>query len=199
MTLAAGDVLEITCKLSFNNVSAIRNVYHVRSNDVETATDAAIVDDIAEYMSLMYAEIEGLISNNVTAETVQVVNLTADRDMGEVPWTLDFAGGTATSDTYALGVAAVLRLLTGYRGHQGRKFLGALAEGLIGDDALFVSSALLMLASFAAMLLQPIEILDSLLYFSVYDRIHGVARQITEVVINSVPGYQRRRKQGRGI
>lgn len=119
--------------------------------------------------------------------------------MGEIAWPAPFVGGTATSDTYALGVAAVIRLLTVNRGHQGRKFFGALAEGLIGDDALFVTSAITMLAAFGAMLLQPIELSVASLYFAVYDRVHNLMRVITEVVVNAIPGYQKRRKQGVGI
>ena len=137
--------------------------------------------------------------DDVTPETVQVVNLTANRTMGELPWGPAFSGGTSTANSYALGVAAVARLLTATRGVQGRKFLGSLSESAIGDDALLDSSALLNVVDFVLHLLDNWAIEGGSCTPVVYNRLTRAAAAIMGYVVGAIPGYQRRRKQGLGV
>lgn len=199
MPLLLNDVIEVTAKLTFKNVAAVRNVYHLKCTEAATGTDAAIVEDTAKYISQMYGTIESLLSNDLKPQTVHVVNLTQRRFMGEVPWTSDFTGGTSTANSYALGVAIVVRLLTGLMGVQGRKFIGVLTETIIDDDALISNAALLTMADFALMLLQRVEYTPGYASFGVWNRIKATFQVVADVAISAVPGYQRRRKQGRGI
>jgi hypothetical protein len=199
MPVSNNEILEITCKLTFGSVSAIRNVYHVRSSAADSSTNAYICERIAEYMADVYAEMQSYLSNNLTPETIQVVSITNDEVLGEVPWPVGFTGGTGTANSYALGVAAVLRLLTGYRGVQGRKFYGPLTETTIGDDALLIPAVMTAVLAAGSLLLHPIEIVTAELYFGAWDRVRLIFRMFVEAVVSAVPGYQRRRKQGRGI
>jgi len=198
MPFSSDDVLEVTCKLNFDGISAIRNIYHLQAVNGSSGADEDICDDIAAYMSTMYASIDSLFPDNVNAETIKVVNLTEDRVMGEVAWTAAFEGGEGTSNSLALGVAAVIRMATAVRGCQGRKFIGPLQVAMITDDALIGTSYLTSLATFAAYMLGNITAEGAVLQFVVWRRIAMTAAAIGEVIVNAIPGYQRRRKQNVG-
>ena len=199
MPASLNDVIEVTAKLSFRGISAIRNVYHFKVLTASAADDIEIAGSFAYGMANMYAEVAGIMPNDVLAETVQVVNLTANRTMGEVPWPVAFAGGTSTANSYALGVSAVVRLLTAARGVQGRKFLGSLCEGAVGDDALLDVGAVANILDFAEHLMSSWPIEGGSASPGVYNRITRAIRGLTGYIISAIPGYQRRRKQGLGI
>ena len=199
MHTALNDILEVTVKLLFDGIGAIRNVYHVRVSTATTLSDLDVVEDMATYMGLMYTEIESIMPNNLTVEGLHMENLTQDYVMGDWPTLGGFVGGISSTASIALGVAAVVRMLTVARGVQGRKFLGALITSATDDSGILTPASLLKIAAFAAPLLQPVEIGDGYLAFSVYDRLHKTVEAVTEVICNAIPGYQRRRKQNVGI
>lgn len=199
MVLALNDIMEVTVKLLFDGVGAIRNVYHLKCTDAPVGSDADTVDSIASYLGLMYTEIESIMPNNISVEGVHVENLTQDYIMGDLGLMGGFTGGTSSTASVPLGVAAVVRLITIARGRQGRKFLGSVITSATDDSGILTAAALLKIAAFASLMLQPIELDDGYAVFMVYDRLHRTAQAIVEVVCNAIPGYQRRRKQNVGI
>lgn len=199
MALTVGTRLEIVAKLNFNGIAAIRNVYHARVAVEVPGTDQDAVDDIALFMGVMYNEIADLLPNNVAAEGVDVKNLTTGLAMGTAPFGDGFTGGTTSNVPTPLGCAAVIRLVTNVVGSQGRKFLGPLSYAAITDDAILITSAMVKLAAFGLWLLQEIEMGVGSANFVVYDRIHHTVGGIVQIIVNGIPGYQRRRKQNVGI
>jgi len=161
--------------------------------------DLTIANSFASQISVAYSAIAALLPNDVYGTTIQVINLTNNRNMGEIPWYQSFQGGTSSAHSYALGVAAVLRFLTQTRGVQGRKFLGSLAEDVIADDALIDSASLEQIVTFGEYFLVPWNVEGGEVTPIVYNRISKVGRVITGLVASAIPGYQRRRKQGVGI
>lgn len=199
MPLAVNDIVEVTAKMAFNGSSAVRNVFHFKCTVASSVDDLTIAEGIGLQMDVMYGSVKGIMPDNLTAETIQVVNLTGNRIMGEVPWGAYFPGGISTANAYATGVACVLRLLTASRGVQGRKFIGSLSESAIGDDALLDDAAIEACLEFGGALLSEWTVEGGHILPVVYNRLTHVARAITGLILSAVPGYQRRRKVGLGI
>jgi hypothetical protein len=109
-------------------------------------------------------------------------------------WTGNDSGGELPA-----GVSAVITGPTGASKRRARKFLPPLSE-THSDSQSWVSGALVSLTAWAVKWLGGIDVADLLswLWPIAYDFVHNQYSKVTSSRVNTIPGYQRRRKPGVG-
>lgn len=195
-----GNRIRVTAVLSAGLTSTVMNVYHLEVTDLADGgtNEFEIMTDIAAWMDGCYNAIAAMYSTDVTAVEIRGYNETEDFPMPTVFFP-SFTGGTFSGETAPYGVCAQLVLRTGVSRVVGRKYLGPLAEQAF-TDGLLNTDILDDIIAYAAALAEGVTgaAYDNFARFGIAAA-SGVVHGVTGFSIASVPAYQRRRKQGRGI
>lgn len=199
MPVDFGDKVVATLYGNVAGVVETRTVFHLESEAAAPITDSDVLDDLEVYTKAVITPIQAFIGDVVSFYAVDVNNLSAGTKIGYQPFltTLD---GTDTSQLVPTGAALVLRGLTNVLRRQGRKFIPGLTEGFSAGTGW--SAPLLTAAATSGLAwITPFTGSASAEDWTpgVYTRLTGILTGFTEVVVNGIHGYQRRRKPGVGI
>ena len=181
-------------KGSMLDLVQIRSMF--TANVVESGGDTAeMLWDV--YLDQLYAELEPVLSNNVTFQSRELQNysggswVTFDEDA--VSW-----AGTSTTMEVPNSVSAVLIAKTAALRTVGRKFIGGLTVSSIAGNAID-SGALAVVAAALVLYLAPVTgIGGGTLTPGVVDK-SGTFHAFVGGFVSSFMGSMRRRKPGQGI
>lgn len=197
MTIAADDVVEASARLEFDAIDDVVNVYQFRLASGGPLTDDEGVDDILEILEVLYTIILGAISTIELFRDIRLFNVTQQILLGLHAWPSLINGG-AIADALPPGCAAVVNFSTIVPKVTLRKYFGVFTTGAMGEDGLFTGLTVASVAEAATYLLAPIAATNGLwVYGYISPKILGWVSP-NGATNNNIPGYQRRRKQGRG-
>lgn len=198
MPLALGDYARFTASLLYKGTDAIQNVFYIRNNNGDPASDDAVIACAEEFLEDIYGSIVSYLSEEVDFDFINVFIPTGDQALGNTVWPT-LTAGTATGDVTAPGVSHLSYGRTGHSRSIGRKFWGAFSEAQINDGVW--SAAQNAVCQLAAQKTWGTFVTTFGLSVQgvVYDRAAAQGRGVTSIVTTNIPAYQRRRRQGRGI
>lgn len=201
MTVVFSDDLRAVVKLLYDNVVTVMNVYHYEAGTGVSDTEANVVSAIATHLDAAYDTLRDQMNEKMVGNEVEVLR----RNPATNKWTTigvaDFTAwsGDDTTDEGATGVAAVVRFHSVGTGRQSRKFLGVLSSTEYQDGVLF-STTLTALGNYATLIDNTIAVSGGNLHPQWWSEVDGFGYDMDGgFTINTIPGYQRRRKLGVGI
>jgi hypothetical protein len=198
MSFSAGDYLRITAKMQLLGVIAIENVYWVRIGTWTSGSSTDVMQDMAAWMDAAYQELLGEFSNTLQFVEVAGFNDSTNEPLPSVPWP-SMTTGTNSGDVLATGVSALALFHTVKSRVIGRKFIGGLTENAL-TSALLTSNVMGHMVDYAvAISAGPPAVASTATYFFVIRDKLGAPFVAIRNVINAIPGYQRRRRQGVGV
>ncbi len=191
----AGDVIQASVKMLLAG-QQVYNVYQLSSPD--PTSDAALIPDIVEIIDGLYLFVDNYMSDDLSAVSISLKNISQGYDMGEYDF-IDFTGGLSTDDPLPNGVAGLITLPTSRLKTRGRKFLPGIIETET-TASVFTSNVLTAMGNMAIFLSNPQigTLTDAEILFGVIDSL-SVFREFVSSIVSNIPAYQRRRKQGVGI
>lgn len=203
MALQEGDIIRVVASLVFPDDVIMQNVFHlVLTTIVGDGDEDTVSEDLADYVERVYSEMDSEISEDISSSDVKLYvydDIDDDFDqIGTEVWALPTLAGT---DFIPHGVACVINLFTTDPDVQGRKFFGGWKDARVVDGAwVGVSTTAQLLigadivASFnggpSANVYTPGVWSPTRTNFYAFNGVF---------VLNTTPGYQRRRKPGVGI
>jgi len=198
MTVQVDDLLEVACRCEHEGVEDVVNVYQYQYKGTGAETDAIVLDDLADKLDGLYAGFPGIQSSTFIYRDITVRNLTQSTILGVVPWPILTAGGSSAPNLPP-GVAGVINMATNVARVVLRKFLGGFVSSALDNDGTFTPALTGIMLAFGAALIPGFSVLTR-----VYAYGHLSAKTLnfeipTSITATDVPGYQRRRKQGRGV
>lgn len=199
MPVGDENIIKVTCKHKYDNVDDIINTFHFRVSTVPTPnTDANLLEDISNIMAGAFSELQPYLVNNVTAEVIQVYNVTLDGPIGVTSWGTAHTGGSATGEAMPQHDAALALLNTAVKRRIGRLYFGVMSEASQNDgrwSGALTSAIGTMLNDLNS---SPTAAHGTVLEYGVYSRKDGAFSGITTIRIQPVVATMRTRKPGRG-
>lgn len=203
MTIVSGDVLRVSVNFVLGDGSQCTNVIHWDKHGISVSTDAAHVLAIELRVEAMYAEIAGMVKNDVVAGLcfVDLIEWVVDKwvvveNIGVFTPTFT---PTGTGDMLPNQSSAFVVLKTSRPKTVGRKFLMPFEEGWQAGSFL-VAGAVTDVVAWTDELLTNLQVDGPLNYLAV-----GVPRTAENTFLNcnvgvvtNVLGTQRRRRPGVG-
>ena len=200
MTIAFGDEVRAAVSMVYRGVDIFQNVYHYEAGVGVDATEESVKSALRVHLLSAY--------NNLNAQVAEeLVGLQIDfwkRNTGTAKWDAigvkDFSTWLPSnaSDELPSGVAAVVRFFTSGIGRQGRKFIAGLADTAFVDGAL-VAAAITAISNYADEIVEAVAVTGGDMDPGWWSEIDTLIYEMDgSYVINAIPGYQRRRKQGVG-
>jgi hypothetical protein len=185
--------------MSWGGIIAVQNVYQLEFQGISNPNDTILNGDMGEYLEGIYSPLQLLTEQNLTFIDFQVVNETQAYTLPLGLWPT-LVQGQHTADVTATGVALLVRAVTAVQGSQGRKFFGTFTELSI-TNALVIATHVAALALAAAAWISPFTGTASggLYQPGLFTGTPKTFKPFTQAIIGSIPSYQRRRRQGRGI
>lgn len=191
------DIVRIGAVMTYDGSEDVVNVYHVKNETVPGVAWATMVVAVQAYMDGIMATLDTELSTLMTANVLQVSNVTQNTVFGAIAWG-DFAQGGAAGAQCAAGASCFGFIRTRLPRVQIRKYYGVFPQSALIDgewdagvtDA--VGDALdyhrVQQSVGAAILLVGVA----------YNRTLLTSTTGVTVNVRSEPGYQRRRKRGVG-
>jgi hypothetical protein len=196
-TVSDGDLLRVSAQTEFTGKGAVDNVYVFRWTGVIPAADADVMLHVGEYMEVVYSELDGSMTDQQVFTAISCYNITQDRPMPTIAWPTLEAGALAFDPT-ATGVAMFAYFRTGQPRTIARKFLGVFTKNELQGADWTAGIIVGVLAGLVELLEPHLSLSDNgVLTYGVIDK-GGVFRQVIDVTVDTIPAYQRRRRQGRG-
>ena len=196
MAPSVNDVIRIVAKMAVG-ADDVQNVFHLLLSTVSgSPTNAALLAEIAAVINALYDTIDGVVSDEVSFDTVECYNLTANEYVGETAFTTLTAG--ANADITPPQCAPLVLFGTETLNSQGRKFLPPLGKASADVDGTLTAAALTPIGNFASFVLSPTG-------WTAYDGDFGNYRPLTATFIPYTSSFvrdffatQRRRYAGSG-
>lgn len=203
MTITAGDVLKSTVGFTLNDGSICQNIFHYKRWGIGILSDQAHVDAIETKVENMYAEVDDMISDDVSVNlcSVDKVEWVTDHweiveNIGTFVPTITFAG---TGEMLPNQSSAYVLFKTARPKTVGRKFL------IPFEESRQSGSYLVQAAVDALVLWGDAALADILLQIGTDWLIPGVVRTGVDAwypfdlgIVTNVLGSQRRRRPGVG-
>jgi len=197
MAIANGADLKAVVIGTMPNGGQHINVFYYEADFSEEQGEATVVEDLTAKLDNVYGELEDILEQSMTFDQYAFYK----REPPDWVWigegTPDITpagSGTQLPD----GVAAVMRMYTERNKTIGRKFIGGLREeGWTGDE--WSPTEVTALGLFLAKWADDYDPREGVTYTAgVYSEVYGFQDATGVVVLNTIPGYQRRRKPGVG-
>ena len=197
MALLNGEVARVTASFLYKGSDVIQNTWHlVKVSGANANSDIALA--AREHMTVIYNAMQSIISEEMTYDYVDVFLLPTAEALGQFAWITLTVGG-ATGDVTAPGVSLLSLARTGISRRVGKKYFGAMSESAI-TDGVWTGAAVTAVAAAALLAYQTFTASNSVaLRAIVWDRVNAVARDAETLVVDNIPAYQRRRRQGVGV
>ena len=181
----------------YDDAYEVTNVFHTLVTSGGAKDFADIIDDIQQYMDLMYAEIDVFLSTDMVVDRISIANVTQNLVFGSINWGVLAAGGDAISPT-AAGVCLLAWGRTYTPRVQIRKYYGVFTEDSMAVGAWNGPVQTACYTDLESHITSQ-AMTDGLTLTGVawnrtartYTQAHGVATA-------GEPTYQRRRRRGRG-
>lgn len=133
MAVFTGDILRVTVEGSFDGTDAVQNVWKFGTDFTATQPDSTVLSDLAGIMRTQYAAIDEIFPDSVAFTGVHVVNLSQGTILGDETFISPVVG--SSSAPVSGTVQSILAVWnTGIPRRQARKYLGPIAEDVVGDD-----------------------------------------------------------------
>lgn len=189
------DIIRVICKMALAG-QEILNVYHTVSTGAHSDEDA--VTDVLVAIDTVYDLIDGSMVNDLTFESVTLLNVTGGYDLGEYDWFSMTAGGETSAEYLPTGVAALITLPTAQLRTRGRKFFAGMGEGSQADS--LWSGALVTVLTAVGTALSETYLGDASGDPYSWGVVDGAGQfwPHQSAIISNIPSYQRRRKVGVG-
>jgi hypothetical protein len=197
MAPAIGDILRVVCKMS-DGEDAIQNVYHVVITGSTPPSDNDLEVGLTDWADSTYDNIDGIMPDNISFDTIQIYNLTQDLLFGEFPWPTLTVGGSA-QDQMPPQCSPLLLFNTVTIRSQGRKFLPPFASDRLDTDGTIAAAALTNMASFGFSCIFGVQSVNWDLVFGNYHPVGASFSPWTSYVVRDLWATQRRRYTGKGI
>lgn len=193
-----GDIIEVTARAEFDGIDDIVNVYEISNLTASGLTDSELVEDILDMIDDVYTIINGFLSIYYIYRDITIRNRTGGYLMGIYSWPT-LVAGTAGGDALPPGVAGIINFSTTQPRRMLRKYIGGLSEASCESTGVFESLTQAQLALFGAFLLAPYSGTYGLYQYCTHnDLMFPETIFPVSTLVTNIPGYQRRRKQGRG-
>jgi hypothetical protein len=202
-----GDIFKATVTISLPSLVEAQNVFYweLRDENLGTWEDSWILDRIPGALDDFYTELLSRIANDVEIMDVNIDKVEWQTDKWVVVDTLGTVdlslNGSNATDATPHGVAATLTCETDQPKSRGRKFIPGIAENDFTDST---ASGALLTALTAALAVWLSDIGLSGVAVLVPGIVSvglvgaGNFYEFTAGIVNSIAGYQRRRKPGVG-
>lgn len=201
MTVNAGDIIRVTFNMVGPSAQVAQNVYHYIASAGVSDSDNNAITAIRDTLDAAHTALNTFVSSNWTYADYTFSKSTDGGatfdDFGNTPSLA--TDPSSVDDPFPSGAAPVVLFNGSGTGRQGRKFLAGFRETAAADDVLN-GAAVAALANYAANVvvqravaggtLNPGWLRRNPLGFTQYTGTFGV---------NTIVGYQRRRKPGVGI
>lgn len=204
MTVPTGAVMRASIRFQASQGEDIMNVFFLQTTFAAPQAELDVFNSVRTYFEASYGNLDNYMSN--TGQPLDIKLDVVSFQAGKWVVTANVGFGTfgtglilaEVADPLPVATAALLKLRTSLGKHYGRKFFGLFTE--LTNVSGFLSSALqLAVLAFGTGLLTPGTISAGNTYSVVVpDTLTGVVRALTEVAVNSVWSYQRRRRTGVG-
>lgn len=192
-----GDVLRIATSLLYDGVHEITNVWHVLVTSGGEKTFLEIVDDIKEYVDLLFDDIDTILVTEITADSIGVSNATQTLVFGQIDFGVFAQGGDANEPT-AAGACCLAFGRTYKPRVQIKKYFGVFARSSLTAGLWIAAARDAVALSMAAHVTEQV-LTDGLTLLGVaYNRDLGTYELVQSTVVRAEPAYQRRRTRGRG-
>jgi len=197
MTWNGGSIARVTAKMTDATGEAVQNVFHVRNTGSDTATGGAATA-IGQWLESIYSEIEGVLNEDVTFQSFNVLLLETGEALGEFAWPTLTSGGAIGAQLPATD--CVLSLMrTGFSKRVGRKYWGpfsvqAQSDGLFDATTVAACQAATLAASTSFVATNGVNLLGVIFNFAL-----GAGVPIVQVATSGLARSQRRRARGIGI
>jgi len=198
MPVANDEIVQVTARVEFGGVDDMVNVFQFINASGLAVPDSEAITDLAAFMDSLYTTIALFQPTTVLYRDLRMVNLDTGDILGIVPWP-GLSTGLHVGQPMAPGVAAVVNFYGDEPRRVMRKYIGGLVEDSSDADGVLNAITVTELGVFAAELLAPIVGTFSTWLYC-YDNFLPLSNLMipTSAVATNIPGYQRRRKQGRG-
>lgn len=195
--IEVGDILRIGATLTLNTLFEVTNVFHVRVTAGAPLGYAAASSDIQEYMDEIYDNIKTYLSDEVATSYLTLANLTQATTFGAFAWSPTWSGVASDSQT-AAGVSAFSWARTLKPRVQIRKYWGVFTEAAV-DAGNFTTTVRVACSNALTDHIQSFAGSAGLTVLGVaYNRTLETTTDAISTDTSGEPGYQRRRKRGRG-
>lgn len=208
MAVTDGDVVRVSVNISLPDLVIAQNIFYWQLDDPDSDNpgNAAVTSNLGTKLTSMYGEIEPNLPDSVTILDAAVDRVEWETDHWEVKEnvgvdTLAIVGDDAVNDMAPHGCAGVITAHTSRPQTRGRKFFAGLLEGQFVDSDIggtlltaltdlgiewLIPEALAVTAELIPVILGQSGVSAGLIY------------PILGLTVNSIIGYQRRRKPGVG-
>lgn len=199
MATNPNDIIEIAARAEFEGVEDVVNVYQFQYQGAAACTDYETILDLSNRLDSLYGGIISHQSNTLVYRDLSFRNLTQGTILGLTPWPTRTVGGAASSNL-APGVAAVINAVTQVSRVILRKYLGGFTVLGLDSNGSFTSGLTAAILTFGSNLIAPYVGGGTRNWQYGYFSPKTSGFEIpTSATVTDIPGYQRRRKQGRGV
>lgn len=203
MPLSVGTILKAVAVLQWLDGDILQNVFNATiAGSGGPYDEEDVVDDMLEWIEDMFANMTTSNSDEIDGSEVRVYEYdSGDDDWDEVGSTAWVYNPSATGDQLPRAVSMLINAKTTNPDVNGKKYLGAPTEGDV-DDGLWNATILAQIALFAIDWTTPFTGTTSSADFQpiIWSPTKLTPFSMTgDVIIPTIPAYQRRRKQGVGI
>jgi len=181
-----------------NGVEDVINVFQWINTTGSSLTDAQAVADIRAHLDTIYgALVIGQVDTFIYRD-INFRNVTQGIIMGTFPWPTLTAGLSATNQIPP-GVALVINFATSVPRVILRKYLGGWPVSVIDNDGTFNAAIMVSAAAWALALTAGIVGPNGTWSYGYLSPKTSNFEIPVSYSVTDIPGYQRRRKQGRGV
>jgi len=197
LTIEQFDILEVSARTELNGVDDIVNVYQFRSEGVLTLTDEEGIDDVIEFLEVIYAIWNVIQSALNLYRDIRVRNVTQDIVYGVFPWP-NLVAGLSNTNPLPGGNAMLINFSTGMPRVTPRKYFGAMTLDEIDATGSLTAATIVEGADIATLLLEEYIATNGLWRYGYFSPKTSAFQIPTAGVVEDVVAYPRRRKAGRG-
>lgn len=193
-----GEFIRATCKMTLAGED-VQNVYYYKHDGSSDAGELLVHAAIAVALDDAYDEIDALMTDDMTFDTIETYNVTQGAPINETAWPALTAGGAA-GERMPSQVAALVTFPTGVRKSLGKKYLGVFTEAENDQFGQPIAALQTALAAFVTEVL-AIVVADGENF--IVGHIRKVADEVSFIawvsgIVESIWATQRRRKKGTG-
>jgi hypothetical protein len=205
MPVTDGNVLKVVVSIDAPDSVECLNVYWYQLSDPtpDNPTDAQIISALDAEMTTVYEGWDDEMASTYTVDTMSVDRMAWNatdliwevvEHIGESLLDID---GLGISDAVPHGVAAVITFPTDDPKRRGRKFFPGMAEDGVTSSTL-IGAVQTVLAAIGTAIINDVNVLGSAELIAGIASDYGQFIPLALAVVNTIAGYQRRRKPGVG-
>lgn len=196
MAVEVADIIRIVAKLKLNGVNDIVNVYHFVVAVNTLLNDDEVMDGVASILDTLYTKINLVMTNNVTYDGIDGVNVTKTELLPPKAWPILTVGANVNSMLPEMSAACVF-FRTLKPNVRCSKFLPPFTEEANVDGAV-QAGAVTAVGLFGDFLVAPLTVAGLELGYVSFNRVTSVATQVLTRVVPPRYRTQRRRRIGVG-